>query len=156
MERRRFDEVGLTPIIGRYVVPHGEPPAAHLEGGSETACERAMLPDESPVQAAVRRARMERVRARGESPVASAVEGKERGDSAAIRGGLLADRGEQPTSERNKVYFSAADRYTTDSPVIGDCRACDVVHSSDLVDHEADLPRTGDAHDALRRPTVLA
>ncbi|KAJ1638829.1 hypothetical protein T492DRAFT_941183 [Pavlovales sp. CCMP2436] len=34
--------------------------------------------------------------------------------------------------------------------------ACDVVHSSDLVDHEADLPHTGDAHDALRRPSVLA
>ncbi|KAJ1626250.1 hypothetical protein T492DRAFT_878839 [Pavlovales sp. CCMP2436] len=30
-----FDEAGLTPIIGRYVVPRGEPPAAHLEGGSE-------------------------------------------------------------------------------------------------------------------------
>ncbi|KAJ1634559.1 hypothetical protein T492DRAFT_903332 [Pavlovales sp. CCMP2436] len=35
-------------------------------------------------------------------------------------------------------------------------RACDVVHSLDLVDHEAGLPRTGDAHDALRTPTVLA
>ncbi|KAJ1615771.1 hypothetical protein T492DRAFT_896864 [Pavlovales sp. CCMP2436] len=30
---RRFDEAGLTPIIGRYVVPRGEPPAVHLEGG---------------------------------------------------------------------------------------------------------------------------
>ncbi|KAJ1616342.1 hypothetical protein T492DRAFT_895669 [Pavlovales sp. CCMP2436] len=28
--------------------------------------------------------------------------------------------------------------------------ACYVVHSSDVVDHEADLPHTGDAHDALR------
>ncbi|KAJ1622915.1 hypothetical protein T492DRAFT_884479 [Pavlovales sp. CCMP2436] len=37
-----------------------------------------------------------------------------------------------------------------------DTMACDVVHSSDLVDHEADLPHTGDAHDALRRPSVLA
>ncbi|KAJ1619032.1 hypothetical protein T492DRAFT_891041 [Pavlovales sp. CCMP2436] len=35
MKRRRFDEAELTPIIGRYVVPRGEPPAAHLEGGSE-------------------------------------------------------------------------------------------------------------------------
>ncbi|KAJ1620578.1 hypothetical protein T492DRAFT_888469 [Pavlovales sp. CCMP2436] len=35
MERSRFDEAGLTPIIGRFVVPRGEPPAAHLEGGSE-------------------------------------------------------------------------------------------------------------------------
>eukprot|EP00302_Diacronema_sp_CCMP2436_P030484 CAMPEP_0179936662 /NCGR_PEP_ID=MMETSP0983-20121128/13833_1 /TAXON_ID=483367 /ORGANISM="non described non described, Strain CCMP 2436" /LENGTH=94 /DNA_ID=CAMNT_0021842173 /DNA_START=180 /DNA_END=461 /DNA_ORIENTATION=- len=34
--------------------------------------------------------------------------------------------------------------------------ACEVVHSSDVVDHEADLPYTGDAHDALRRPSVLA
>ncbi|KAJ1616240.1 hypothetical protein T492DRAFT_895888 [Pavlovales sp. CCMP2436] len=34
--------------------------------------------------------------------------------------------------------------------------ACDVVHSLDLVDHEADLRQTGDAHDALRRPSVLA
>ncbi|KAJ1625913.1 hypothetical protein T492DRAFT_879257 [Pavlovales sp. CCMP2436] len=35
MERRRFDEAGLTPIIGQYVVPRGEPPAAQFEGGSE-------------------------------------------------------------------------------------------------------------------------
>jgi len=35
MERRRFDKAGLTPIIGRYVVPRGEPPAANLERGSE-------------------------------------------------------------------------------------------------------------------------
>ncbi len=34
--------------------------------------------------------------------------------------------------------------------------ACDVVHSSDLVDHEADLPHTGDAHAALLSQRELA
>ncbi|KAJ1638915.1 hypothetical protein T492DRAFT_899747 [Pavlovales sp. CCMP2436] len=46
------------------------------------------------------------------------------------------------------------------TPSAAACRArrcaCDVVHSSDLVDHEAELPHTGDAHDALRKPSVLA
>ncbi|KAJ1635569.1 hypothetical protein T492DRAFT_902500 [Pavlovales sp. CCMP2436] len=35
IEGAEFDEAELTPIIGRYVVPRGEPPAAHLEEGSE-------------------------------------------------------------------------------------------------------------------------
>ncbi|KAJ1625370.1 hypothetical protein T492DRAFT_880208 [Pavlovales sp. CCMP2436] len=80
------------------------------------------------------------------------------GPRAGARGFVVGEFGKRPTFEgpaRQASEWAQTDAFY---PKVAAARqmACDIVHNSDLVDHEADLPHTGDAHDALYRPSVLA